>query len=210
MGIKDIAKLLFKQRPQIVDVKLKFVLYGPDGAGKSTFLRMLHESFDTAQKGELTRLVCDDGSGEETTFFDATPTELNARYARDGFQFSFAIYEAKGPESKRLILNGVNGIIFVADSRADAHVSNAKALHELESNLSHFGWTLDAIPWVIVYNKSDLADAGEIFKLGLSLNKWNVPLYKSTTEDSLSVLEPFELLLTDAVENFDYDSVVLI
>jgi len=203
MGIKDMARGLLGKQPRIVDIKLKFVYCGPDGAGKSTSLKSLYDHGSLERKEEITRLNCEDGLVESVTFFEAVSTTVTAR---EGFEFSFAIYEANGPESKKLILNGASGIISVADARTEALSANLAALQELEENLAHYSWTLDEIPWVIQYNKSDVVAEADICKLNDAINKWNVPSYMSMAGQHVGVLEPFDTLLTHLAENFDYET----
>ncbi|HEY9733897.1 MAG TPA: hypothetical protein V6C89_18455 [Drouetiella sp.] len=201
MILKKLGKF-FGAKESVIDIKLKVVYCGPDGSGKSTNLGSLHENIEAREKEEITRLTCDGDLNEATTLFEAIPTNVTAR---SGYQFSCGVYEANGELSRGLILNGVQGIIFVADSNPDAQDANVEALTELESNLSKYMLSLDSIPWVLQYNKRDLTDAVDVNKLNQILNKRNVPFYEAQANQSIGVVEPFNDVITCIAKNFHYD-----
>lgn len=201
-----IFKKLFKrQENKVVNVPLKVVYYGPPGSGKTSNLLFLHEQITATEKDpELTRICSDDDPDEFITLFEAVPKKTSAK---PGYQFSCGTYEANGAFSRAQIVNGVSGIIFVADSSPDAYDANIEALQELENNLSEYAWSLESVPWVIQYNKRDLPDAIEVSRLDSALNKWHVPGYEAVAEQGIGVLEPFDDLIARVTENFNYDAV---
>jgi GTPase SAR1 family protein len=205
MNIKGIAQRVLKKlsKPPTQN-RFKVVYFGPAGSGKTMSMHCLYAGIDAVSKDdELSELVCEDESGfMSTTFFNVVPSNMLARGAFS-FSFSCDIYEPHDPESRQEILAGVSGIIFVADLSAGAQSSNAAALNELEENLSRINMSLKNIPWVIQYNKRDLADAADVQRLDAAINKWKAPIFESVAVESIGALEPFDYLLKTLAQNFE-------
>jgi mutual gliding-motility protein MglA len=196
----------WKKKPKTVEVRLKVIYYGPQNAGTSTNLTSLYELVKCQDKGEMTQMSMEDGEEENLLFFDLTPANVSLK---DGYQLQCTIYRPFGLESRRLIVNGVNAIIFVADSSIDAQVANQQALQELESNLKNFSLSLDSIPWAIQCNKRDLPNIVDVDTMNRTLNTWHVPHYEAVASQSKGVVEPFDDLLITLTKNFDYDGIWL-
>ncbi len=139
------------------EINFKIVYYGCGMSGKTTNLKKIHESVPDEAKGELVSLATED---ERTLFFDFLPLDLGQV---NGFKTRFHLYTVPGQvfynSSRKLILRGVDGIVFVADSAPNRLRANAESLRNLRDNLTEYGLTLGEIPYVIQINKRDLPDA---------------------------------------------------
>lgn len=139
------------------EINFKIVYYGCGMSGKTTNLKKIHESVPGEAKGELVSLATED---ERTLFFDFLPLDLGQV---NGFKTRFHLYTVPGQvfynSSRKLILRGVDGIVFVADSAPNRLRANAESLRNLRDNLTEYGLTLGEIPYVVQLNKRDLPDA---------------------------------------------------
>src|SRR5678815_2174199 len=144
-------------------VNAKIVFYGPGMSGKTTNLEVIHQRAPVPNKGELTSITAD---GDRTLFFDYMPLDLGTVA---GMRTAFQIYTVPGQvyynSTRKLVLQGVDGVIFIADSSASMLQENADSLRNLHENLLEYGKSLDTIPWVIQYNKRDLPDALSVEEL---------------------------------------------
>ncbi len=133
---------------------LKLVYYGPPLSGKTTNLRMLHEAVDKLNRG---RLIALDTRDDRTLFFDLLPIFFRA----SNFSFRIKVYTVPGQAvheaTRKVVLTGADGVVFVADSSAEAREANRKSWQNLEANLATLG--LEKVPVVVQYNKRDLPDA---------------------------------------------------
>jgi mutual gliding-motility protein MglA len=139
------------------EINCKIVYYGPGVAGKTTNLRYIYTQVPDTVKGEMVSLATED---ERTLFFDFLPIDLGSV---QGFKTRFHLYTVPGQvfynASRKLILRGVDGIIFVADSAPNRLRANAESMRNLRENLQEYNLNLDEIPMVIQFNKRDLPDA---------------------------------------------------
>lgn len=139
------------------EINFKIVYYGPGMSGKTTNLKKIYENVPGNSKGELVSLATED---ERTLFFDFLPLDLGQV---NGFKTRFHLYTVPGQvfynSSRKLILRGVDGIVFVADSGPNRLRANAESLRNLRENLTEYGLSLEEIPYVIQINKRDLPDA---------------------------------------------------
>jgi len=136
------------------EINCKIVYYGPGLCGKTTNLQHIYERTSPSAKGKLISLATET---DRTLFFDFLPLELgNVR----GFKTRFHLYTVPGQvfydASRKLILKGVDGVIFVADSQVERMDANIESLHNLEQNLKSQGYDLMTIPYVLQLNKRDL------------------------------------------------------
>jgi signal recognition particle receptor subunit beta len=139
------------------EINCKIVYYGPGLCGKTTNLQFIYEKTNPNSKGKLISLATET---DRTLFFDFLPLELgNVR----GFKTRFHLYTVPGQvfydASRKLILKGVDGVIFVADSQRERMDANAESLRNLEQNLKTQGYDIRAIPYVLQLNKRDLPSA---------------------------------------------------
>jgi len=145
-----VAQVDFTER----QVTLKLVYYGPPLSGKTTNLRALHEKVDKLNRGRLMTL---DTRDDRTMFFDLLPIFFRT----SSFSFRIKVYTVPGQPvheaTRKIVLAGADGVVFVADSSPDQHQANRSAWHNLVANLSTFA--LDKIPVVVQYNKRDLPNA---------------------------------------------------
>ncbi len=139
------------------EINCKIVYYGPGVAGKTTNLKYIYTQVPDTVKGEMVSLATED---ERTLFFDFLPIDLGTV---QGFKTRFHLYTVPGQvfynASRKLILRGVDGIIFVADSASNRLRANAESMRNLRENLDEYNLNLEEIPMVIQYNKRDLPDA---------------------------------------------------
>src|SRR5678815_4362702 len=156
-------------------VNAKVVYYGPGMSGKTTNLEIVHQRAPEQNKGDLTSISTD---GDRTLFFDFMPLDLGTVA---GMRTCFQIYTVPGQvyynSTRKLVLQGVDGVVFVADSSAAMVQENLESLKNLEQNLAEYGKNLATIPLIIQYNKRDLPDAMPVEELNALLNAHNAPFY---------------------------------
>lgn len=167
------------------EINCKIVYYGTGLGGKTTNLKYIHSQLAPTTRGELISLATET---ERTLFFDFLPLDLGSV---QGFKTRFSLYTVPGQveynASRKLILNGVDGIIFVADSDAMRSKENVESLQNMIENLAEYSLTLDNIPWVLQYNKRDLASAMPIERLEKELNIRAVPSFEAVASEGLGV-----------------------
>jgi hypothetical protein len=150
------------------EINCKIVYYGPGLCGKTTNLQYIYEKTSPESKGKMISLATET---ERTLFFDFLPLSLGDIR---GFKVRFHLYTVPGQvfynASRKLILKGVDGIVFVADSQIERTDANIESLDNLRTNLKEQNYDLDKIPWVIQYNKRDLPNAVPIEDLRKVLN----------------------------------------
>ena len=171
------------------EIQLKIVYYGPALCGKTTNLQTIHRMIRDDAKGELTSLAT---AQDRTLFFDFMPLVADAV---EGFQTRFQLYTVPGQVmynmTRRLVLRGVDGIVFVADSQWDKMTENVDSFRNLEENLSLQGDNLDDIPYVLQYNKRDLPSVAPRHYLEFLLNNRKVrrPSFLSVAPKGIGVFE---------------------
>jgi signal recognition particle receptor subunit beta len=167
------------------EINCKIVYYGTGLGGKTTNLKYIHSQLAPTTRGELISLATET---ERTLFFDFLPLDLGSV---QGFKTRFSLYTVPGQveynASRKLILNGVDGIIFVADSDAMRSKENIESLQNMIENLAEYSLTLDNIPWVLQYNKRDLASAMPIERMEKELNIRGVPSFEAVASEGLGV-----------------------
>jgi signal recognition particle receptor subunit beta len=169
------------------EIHCKIVYYGPSLGGKTTNIQWVYNNTALDQKNKLVSL---DTNPERTIFFDFLP--MNVGEIR-GYNTRFHLYSVPGQvvydASRKLILKGLDGIIFVADSQRERMEENLEALKNLEHNLSAQGMDIRDIPLVLQYNKRDLPTAMTIEELRAQLNHFNAPEFEATAQDGRGVME---------------------
>ncbi len=166
------------------EINCKLVYYGPGLGGKTTNLEYIYEKVAPASKGKMISLATET---ERTLFFDFLPVDLGTIR---GFKTRFHLYTVPGQvyynASRKLILKGVDGVVFVGDSQIERMEANLEAMQNLYDNMLQHGYDLTRLPFVIQYNKRDLPNAAPIKELQESLNPgWQVedPLKQRTVPD---------------------------
>lgn len=169
------------------EVHCKIVYYGPSLGGKTTNIQWVYQQTSNENKSKLKSL---DQEIERTLFFDFLP--LNIGEIR-GYKTRFHLYTVPGQivydASRKLILKGLDGVIFVADSQEERMDENIQALKNLERNLEQQGYDIRQIPLVIQYNKRDLPNAMKLQEMRSVLNTYNAPDYEAVANEGKGVFE---------------------
>lgn len=169
------------------EIHCKVVYYGPSLGGKTTNIQWVYQKTTDDQKSKLVALNTDI---ERTLFFDFLP--LNLGDIR-GFKTRFHLYTVPGQvvydASRKLILKGLDGVIFVADSQNERMEENREALYNLEKNLEQQGYDINEIPLIMQYNKRDLPSAASLSELRSALNPYNAPEFEATASEGRGVFE---------------------
>ncbi|HAD04293.1 MAG: gliding-motility protein MglA [Desulfuromonadales bacterium GWD2_61_12] len=169
------------------EINCKIVYYGPGLCGKTTNLQYVYQKTDPDAKGKMISLATET---ERTLFFDFLPLALGEIR---GFKTRFHLYTVPGQvfydASRKLILKGVDGVVFVADSQEERLDANIESLENLKINLEEQGYDLEKIPFVVQYNKCDLPNITPIEELRKLLNPGNVPDYEACATTGEGVFE---------------------
>jgi signal recognition particle receptor subunit beta len=169
------------------EVNLKIVYYGPGLSGKTTNLEFIYHKIDPSLRGDLITLKTRE---ERTLYFDFLQLEVGRI---KGMKPKFNLYTIPGQVyysySRKIILRGVDGIVFVADSQPDRMTENLDSLMDLEQNLISDGHTLQSFPWVLQYNKRDLPRVLPVNELNARLNFHGVPALEAVASRGIGVLE---------------------
>ena len=181
------------------EINCKIVFYGPGLCGKTTNLQFIYNKTNPDAKGKMISLATET---ERTLFFDFLPLSLGEIR---GFKTRFHLYTVPGQvfydASRKLILKGVDGVVFVADSQIERMEANLESLENLRINLAEQGYDLDKIPFVLQYNKRDLPNAAEVVELRRILNPRMVPDYEASATIGNGVFETLKavakLVLTE-------------
>ena len=136
------------------EISCKVVYYGPGLSGKTTNLQVIHQKMPQDKRTDMVSLATE---GDRTLFFDFLPLNLGDI---KGFKTRFQLYTVPGQvyynSTRKLVLRGVDGIVFVADSQRSRQAENLESLQNLRQNLQDYGMNLDDIPFVLQYNKRDM------------------------------------------------------
>ena len=169
------------------EINCKIVYYGPGLCGKTTNLQYIYERTNPDAKGKMISLATET---ERTLFFDFLPLSLGEIR---GFKTRFHLYTVPGQvfydASRKLILKGVDGVIFVADSQMERLEANQESVENLRTNLAEQGYSLEKIPYVIQYNKRDLPNAVAVEELRPLINPMNVPDYEANARAGVGVFD---------------------
>jgi len=181
------------------EINCKIVYYGPGLCGKTTNLQYIYERTNPEAKGKMISLATET---DRTLFFDFLPLALGEIR---GFKTRFHLYTVPGQvfydASRKLILKGVDGVVFVADSQIGRIEANQESVENLRTNLAEQGYSLDKIPYVIQYNKRDLPEVATIEELQQLLNPTAVPNYEGVARTGVGVFDTLKavakLVLTE-------------
>ncbi len=169
------------------EINCKIVYYGTGLGGKTTNLEHVYSKVNPDAKGKMISLATET---ERTLFFDFLPIDLGEV---KGFKTRFHLYTVPGQvyynASRKLILKGVDGVIFVADSQAERMEANIEAMHNLYENLESYGYDLTNIPFAMQYNKRDLPNAMTMDELQAQLNPMGVPDFEGIAIQGQGVFE---------------------
>jgi len=169
------------------ELSAKIVYYGPGLSGKTTNIEMVHNLLRPEQKGRLISLPTET---DRTLFFDFLPLDLGEI---KGFKVRFHLYTVPGQvfynATRRLVLQGVDGVVFVADSQSSMMESNAESLKNLVDNLASYGKKLRDLPFVMQFNKRDLKNIASVDEMSARLNTMGVPVFEGVAKDGTGVTE---------------------
>jgi hypothetical protein len=169
------------------EIDIKIVYYGPALCGKTTNVQSVHKIMNPQQRGELVSLATKD---DRTLFFDFLPIELDSI---KGFKTHFHIYTVPGQVmynlTRRAVLTGADGVVFVADSQVDKMDENIESLNDLKDNLGYYKKDLESFPFVIQYNKRDLDNVVSVKELEEKLNATMVPSFAASAVNGEGVME---------------------
>lgn len=169
------------------EINAKIVYYGPGLSGKTTNLEKIYDSVPESNRG---RMVSMKTQTDRTLFFDLLPLDLGEL---SGMKTRFLLYTVPGQvyynATRKLVLKGVDAVVFVADSTPDKMAENRESLTNLEQNLKSYGLDLKTIPWVIQFNKRDLPNALTVDQMNKELNRWSVPTYEAQAANGTGVFE---------------------
>lgn len=168
------------------EINAKIVYYGPGLCGKTTNIKYIHEKLRPDTRGKLLSLATET---DRTLFFDFLPVDLGEI---KGYQTRFHLYTVPGQvfynSTRKMVLKGADGIVFVADSQREMLQANQESLANLRENLAEQGKNIDEIPMVIQYNKRDLPSAMAVEELDRALNPRRLPTFSACAQDGTGVL----------------------
>jgi mutual gliding-motility protein MglA len=174
------------------EINCKIVYYGPGLCGKTTNLQYIYERTNPEAKGKMISLATET---ERTLFFDFLPLSLGEIR---GFKTRFHLYTVPGQvfydASRKLILKGIDGVIFCADSQIERADANIESLENLRINLAEHGYDLDKIPYVIQYNKRDLPNVQTVEELEEMLNPTKVPYFEAVARSGEGVFDTLKMV----------------
>lgn len=174
------------------EVNCKIVYYGPGLGGKTTNIQYVYQKTSGDSKGNIISLNTEN---ERTLFFDFLPLDLGEIR---GFKTRFHLYTVPGQvfyeASRKLILRGVDGVVFVADSQVERMEANLESLKSLEKNLTDQGYDVSKIPLVMQWNKRDLPNTTSVKDLQNALNKWKVPEFEAVAVKGVGVFDTLKMI----------------
>lgn len=179
------------------EINFKIVYYGPGLSGKTTNLEFIHKQLNPKMRSDLVALNTRE---ERTLYFDFMQIELDRI---QGKKPRFNLYTVPGQVyyqfSRKIILKGVDGIVFVADSQKSRMGDNLDALLDLEKNLIELGRSLEVFPWIIQYNKRDLVDVESIENMEKKLNFFSAPHFEAIASEGEGVLPTLKAMMGEVV-----------
>ena len=174
------------------EVNCKIVYYGPGLGGKTTNIQYVYQKTSGDSKGNIISLNTEN---ERTLIFDFLPLDLGEIR---GFKTRFHLYTVPGQvfyeASRKLILRGVDGIVFVADSQVERMESNIESLKSLEKNLLDQGYDLEKVPLVFQWNKRDLPNITSVKDLSEALNKRKLPEFEAVAVKGTGVFDTLKMI----------------
>lgn len=181
------------------EINVKIVYYGPGLCGKTTNIQYIYDKVTPETKGKLITLATE---MDRTLFFDFLPLELGKV---KGFKTRFHLYTVPGQvyydASRKLILRGVDGVVFVADSQRSRYDANIESLYNLHENLAEYQLKLDEIPYVIQYNKRDLPEVMNVQDLEGELNPKHYPAIEAVAVKGTGVFDTLKTVAKAVLRN---------
>lgn len=182
------------------EINFKIVYYGPGLGGKTTNLRWIYGELDQNTKGKMITLATE---MDRTLFFDFLPVDLGRVR---GFQTRLRLYTVPGQvfynATRRIILRGADGLIFVADSQRERREDNLDSLRNLKDNLATFDLRLHDVPYVMQYNKRDLPNLMTVAEMEELLNLNRVPYFESVATQGIGIFETLKEIAKTVIRKF--------
>jgi signal recognition particle receptor subunit beta len=174
------------------EINCKIVFYGPGLCGKTTNLQWIYKKTNPESKGKMISLATET---ERTLFFDFLPLALGEIR---GFKTRFHLYTVPGQvfydASRKLILKGVDGVVFVADSQIERMEANIESIENLRLNLAEQGYNMDTVPLIIQYNKRDLPNVVPVDDLRKALNPRQLPDFEAVASEGAGVFDTLKAI----------------
>ncbi|MEK7487064.1 MAG: GTPase domain-containing protein, partial [Planctomycetota bacterium] len=183
------------------EVNCKIVYYGPGLSGKTTNIEVIYDKAPKENRGELTSIATE---GDRTLFFDFMPLELGNVA---GMNTKFQLYTVPGQvyynSTRKLVLQGADGIVFVADSQVNKLEENLESLQNLEENLREYGMDIATMPIVLQYNKRDLPNVMSLELMNEKLNKWSHPYFEAIAFQGIGVFQTLKALAGTVLDSIN-------
>ena len=187
------------------ELTAKIVYYGPGLCGKTTNLQFIYDSLPHDGRGKMLSLAT---QTDRTLFFDFLPIELGTIR---GMKTRIQLYTVPGQvfydATRKLVLRGADGVVFVADSQWNLMEENLESLQNLKDNLAGYETRLENLPYVMQYNKRDLPDIAPVWYLDYLLNPGGVPNFEAVATTGVGIYETLSALcrvvMRDIVNRFD-------
>ncbi|MBL8841389.1 MAG: GTPase domain-containing protein [Planctomycetes bacterium] len=183
------------------EINCKIVYYGPGLSGKTTSLEVVHQRTPQGHKGELTSISTD---GDRTLFFDFMPLDLGTIA---GMKVKFHLYTVPGQvyynSTRKLVLLGADGVIFVADSTPGRMEDNQQSMDNLRENLTEMGRDVNKLPLVIQWNKRDLPNPVALPELEAKLNPNKVPTFETSAKTGDGVFQALKSISALVLEDIN-------
>jgi hypothetical protein len=181
------------------EINCKIVYYGCGLCGKTTNIKHIYGKVAPEAKGKLISLATE---LDRTLFFDFLPLDLGSI---KGFKTRFHLYTVPGQvfynASRKLILKGVDGVVFVGDSQVERLEANIESMGNLQENMTEYGLNIQTMPFVIQYNKRDLPNIASVEELRTQLNKWGVPDFEAVASQGFGVFETLKTVAKMVLKN---------
>ena len=174
------------------EIWCKIVYYGPGLCGKTTNLQYAHQKIPSPSRGELISLATDQ---DRTLYFDFLPVDIGRIH---GFSIKFQLYTVPGQvyynATRKLVLRGVDGVVFVADSQRSKMDENMESYQNLVENLKGYGCDIEKLPLVLQYNKRDLSDISSVDELESILNPRGLPHFAAVATQGMGVFDTLKCI----------------
>ena len=174
------------------EISCKIVYYGPGLSGKTTNLQYVHQKIPPQTRGDLISLATDQ---DRTLYFDFLPVNIGKVH---GFSTKFQLYTVPGQvyynATRKLVLRGVDGLVFVADSQKSKMDENLESYQNLVENLIEYGYSLNKMPLVLQYNKRDLSPIIAVEDLQKALNPQDLPFYEAVAVNGVGVFDTLKCI----------------
>jgi signal recognition particle receptor subunit beta len=175
------------------EVTCKIVYYGPGLSGKTTNLQYIHDKVPSGTKGKMISLATE---ADRTLYFDFLPINLGKI---SGFAAKFQLYTVPGQvyynATRKLVLRGADGLVFVADSQADKMDENIESLSNMKENLAEYGYDVNEMPVVIQYNKRDLPNILSVEEMDAKLNYYGWKSFEGEAVNGVGVFDTLKMII---------------